>query len=138
MKIVLMILLTAGVWMGTVTWLGDAGPFTRAVSILILLGLFSIGLGPMATESGFWARAHFVNVGTPGCIWYTVGLICLVVATLLVISGRDFEHERHTWNCRHLDNAEMKPVMRSVCAVHRYVCPEICTPLELMGDENEG
>jgi len=42
-----------------------------------------------------------------------------------------------TWNCRHLDNAEMKPVMRSVCAVHGYVCPEICTPLELMGDENE-
>lgn len=42
-----------------------------------------------------------------------------------------------TWNCRHLDNAELKPVMRSVCAVHGYVCPEICTPLELMGDEDE-
>lgn len=42
-----------------------------------------------------------------------------------------------TWNCRHLDNAEMKPVMRSVCAIHGYVCPEICTPLELMGDEHE-
>lgn len=42
-----------------------------------------------------------------------------------------------TWNCRHLDNAEMKPVMRSVCAVHGYLCPEICTPLELMGDEDE-
>ena len=43
-----------------------------------------------------------------------------------------------TWNCRHLDNAEMKPVMRSVCAIHGYACPEICTPLELMGDEHEG
>lgn len=42
-----------------------------------------------------------------------------------------------TWNCRHLDNAEMKPVMRSVCAVHGYACPEICVPLELMGDEYE-
>lgn len=42
-----------------------------------------------------------------------------------------------TWNCRHLDNAEMKPLMRSTCAVHGYVCPEICTPLELMGDEHE-
>jgi hypothetical protein len=39
-----------------------------------------------------------------------------------------------TWNCRHLDNAEMKPIMRSVYAVHGYVSPEICTPLELMGD----
>lgn len=43
-----------------------------------------------------------------------------------------------TWNCRHIANAEMKPLMRSVCAVHGYICPEICTPLELMGEENEG
>jgi predicted nucleic acid-binding protein len=43
-----------------------------------------------------------------------------------------------TWNCRHIDNAEMKPLMRSVCAVHGYTCPEICTPLELMGGEDEG
>jgi predicted nucleic acid-binding protein len=43
-----------------------------------------------------------------------------------------------TWNCRHLDNAEMKPVMRSVCTIRGYACPEICTPLELMGDEHEG
>ena len=42
-----------------------------------------------------------------------------------------------TWNCRHIDNAEMKPLMRSVCAVHGYTCPEICTPLELMGENNE-
>ncbi len=38
-----------------------------------------------------------------------------------------------TWNCRHIDNAEKKPVIRSVCAVEGYPCPEICTPLELMG-----
>ena len=43
-----------------------------------------------------------------------------------------------TWNCRHIDNAEMKPLMRSVCAIHGYTCPEICTPLELMGDDDEG
>jgi predicted nucleic acid-binding protein len=43
-----------------------------------------------------------------------------------------------TWNCRHIDNAEMKPLMRSVCAVHGYACPEICTPLELMGEDDEG
>ena len=38
-----------------------------------------------------------------------------------------------TWNCRHLDNAETKPVIRSVCAIHGYASPEICTPQELMG-----
>lgn len=43
-----------------------------------------------------------------------------------------------TWNCRHIDNAEMKPVIRNVCVVKGYVCPEICTPLELMGDQDEG
>jgi len=39
-----------------------------------------------------------------------------------------------TWNCRHIDNAETKPLIRSVCAIHGYACPEICTPEELMGD----
>ena len=38
-----------------------------------------------------------------------------------------------TWNCRHIDNAETKPLVRSVCAVSGYTCPEICTPEELMG-----
>jgi predicted nucleic acid-binding protein len=42
-----------------------------------------------------------------------------------------------TWNCRHLDNAEMKPLMRSVCAVAGYRCPEICTPQELMGGQDD-
>lgn len=40
-----------------------------------------------------------------------------------------------TWNCRHLDNAERKPLVRSVCAIAGYRCPEICTPQELMGEE---
>ncbi len=40
-----------------------------------------------------------------------------------------------TWNCRHLDNAEKKPLMRKVCAIAGYPCPEICTPQELMGEQ---
>ena len=38
-----------------------------------------------------------------------------------------------TWNFRHLDNAETKPIIRSVCTIHGYTSPEICTPQELMG-----
>jgi predicted nucleic acid-binding protein len=38
-----------------------------------------------------------------------------------------------TWNCRHIDNAETKPIVRSICATRGYTCPEICTPEELMG-----
>lgn len=43
-----------------------------------------------------------------------------------------------TWNCRHIDNAETKPIVRSICATRGYTCPEICTPEELMGEEDEG
>jgi hypothetical protein len=39
-----------------------------------------------------------------------------------------------TWNCRHINNAAMKPVIRSICAVAGYTCPEICTPLELLSE----
>ena len=43
-----------------------------------------------------------------------------------------------TWNYRHLDNAERKPIVRSICAIAGYRCPEICTPQELMGEEENG
>ncbi|CAN2041749.1 Type II toxin-antitoxin system VapC family toxin [Candidatus Magnetomoraceae bacterium gMMP-15] len=39
-----------------------------------------------------------------------------------------------TWNCTHINNAQTKPVIRSICAEEGYGCPEICTPQELMGD----
>jgi hypothetical protein len=43
-----------------------------------------------------------------------------------------------TWNCRHIDNAENKPLVRLICNDEGYICPEICTPEELMeDDENE-
>lgn len=40
-----------------------------------------------------------------------------------------------TWNCRHINNATLKPFVRSVCQNLGYNCPEICTPLELLGEE---
>ena len=42
-----------------------------------------------------------------------------------------------TWNCSHINNAEMKPLIRVVCAKLGYVCPEICTPAELMGGTDD-
>ena len=53
---------------------------------------------------------------------------------LAAVHGMDY---LLTWNCRHIDNAETKPVIRSVCATQGYTCPEICTPEELMGGEDE-
>jgi predicted nucleic acid-binding protein len=37
-----------------------------------------------------------------------------------------------TWNCRHIDNPATKPLVRQVCSSHGYICPEICTPFEIM------
>ncbi|MBI2266059.1 MAG: type II toxin-antitoxin system VapC family toxin [Armatimonadetes bacterium] len=43
-----------------------------------------------------------------------------------------------TWNCRHIDNPAMKPLVRKVCSAKGYSCPEICTPIEIMEvTENE-
>ena len=37
-----------------------------------------------------------------------------------------------TWNCRHLANATMWPVIENVCAVMGVKAPIICTPEELL------
>jgi hypothetical protein len=42
-----------------------------------------------------------------------------------------------TWNCRHINNAVVKPVIRSICVMTGYICPEICTPLELLAEEQD-
>jgi hypothetical protein len=41
-----------------------------------------------------------------------------------------------TWNCRHINNAMKKPVIRKVCSDFGRICPEICTPLELWVEVN--
>jgi len=40
------------------------------------------------------------------------------------------------WNCRHINNADAKPLIRSICALAGHTCPEICTPQELLPDED--
>lgn len=43
-----------------------------------------------------------------------------------------------TWNCCHIDNPAMKPLVRKACNTEGYLCPEICTPIEIMEvGENE-
>jgi predicted nucleic acid-binding protein len=49
---------------------------------------------------------------------------------LAAVHGMDY---LLTWNCRHIDNAEAKPLVRSICVARGHTCPEICTPEELMG-----
>jgi len=42
-----------------------------------------------------------------------------------------------TWNCKHIANAVTLPMVYEVCRSAGYEPPLICTPYELMGDENE-
>ena len=41
-----------------------------------------------------------------------------------------------TWNCRHINNANTKPIIRAICVTAGYFYPEICTPMELLPEEN--
>ena len=38
-----------------------------------------------------------------------------------------------TWNCAHINNAEMVGEVREVCEERGFSCPVICTPEELIG-----
>src|SRR5438132_13970015 len=37
-----------------------------------------------------------------------------------------------TWNCRHLANAGMRPVIERICSAKGFKAPIICTPEELL------
>jgi len=41
-----------------------------------------------------------------------------------------------TWNFRHINNAGKRPIIRSICAANGYPCPEICTPMELLPEDD--
>jgi len=42
-----------------------------------------------------------------------------------------------TWNCRHIDNATKKPIIRSIIIDAGYSYPEICTPMELLPEDDD-
>ena len=43
-----------------------------------------------------------------------------------------------TWNCAHIANAELRPLVERVCRERGYVAPVLCTPDELMGGMDDG
>lgn len=43
-----------------------------------------------------------------------------------------------TWNCRHIANAEIRRASQQVVKRYGYELPVICTPEELMGEEEHG
>jgi hypothetical protein len=43
-----------------------------------------------------------------------------------------------TWNCAHIANAELRPRIEKICREQGYTVPVLCTPDELMGEEDGG
>jgi hypothetical protein len=39
-----------------------------------------------------------------------------------------------TWNCRHLANPHLLAKLRTFMAAHGLVLPEVCTPIEIVGE----
>jgi predicted nucleic acid-binding protein len=52
---------------------------------------------------------------------------------ICVVHGMDY---LLTWNCTHIANATYQPIINVACGVFGYSMPVICTPDQLMGDEN--
>ena len=42
-----------------------------------------------------------------------------------------------TWNCRHIANAEIQKSLRKTAQQEGYELPLLCTPNELMGNEDD-
>jgi hypothetical protein len=51
---------------------------------------------------------------------------------LATVHGMDF---LLTWNCTHIANAEMRVAMEAACQGRGLLLPILCTPEELMGEE---
>jgi hypothetical protein len=52
---------------------------------------------------------------------------------ICVVHGMDY---LLTWNCTHIANATYQPIIDSVCDGFGFAMPVICTPDQLMGDDN--
>ena len=43
-----------------------------------------------------------------------------------------------TWNCRHIDNIDIKDIFVGICLAHNLKCPKICSPEDLLRRSYEG
>jgi predicted nucleic acid-binding protein len=103
---------------------GDADTAERRLSFLAGIPVLRVDEEARALAERFIAD---------GAMPASAGPDALHVA-IAVVHGVDY---LLTWNCRHIDNAALRPLLRSACAAAGYRCPEICTPLELLTEEDD-
>jgi hypothetical protein len=76
------------------------------------------------------ALALALKIVKAGCIPESSGADALHVA-IAAVNGIDF---LLTWNCTHINNAEIAKKIEVTCVDAGYRCPVICTPEQLFGD----
>jgi len=99
---------------------GDFAAASRRLDVLA-----SIPILPLNEAVVVLSKALIQEGGLP-----TKALDDALHIALSAVHGMDY---LLTWNCRHIDNAEKKPMIRRICQNYGFVCPEIATPIELMG-----
>jgi len=52
---------------------------------------------------------------------------------ICIVHGMDY---LLTWNCTHIANATFQPIINDVCNDFGFLTPVICTPDQLMGNDN--
>lgn len=100
----------------------DGDPTAGAERLAILRTIQPVAIGPRAVP----LAAQFL---ADGALPAKARLDALHLATATV-NGLQY---LLTWNCRHLANATMRPMIERTCRSAGFGPPIICTPLELLG-----
>ena len=100
---------------------GNEGAAERRLSYLEHLPVLNV------TDSATALAQRFIDEGTMSEKAFGDALH----VALAVVHSMDY---LLTWNCRHIDNAQTKTLVRRLCIHEGLSFPEICTPQELMGD----
>ena len=99
---------------------GDASAAAERLKVLNTIEMLDI-----TEEAGFLATALIERGSLPTKA--SAGALHIAIAA---VHNVDY---LLTWNCKHIANAEMRPVIESVCRNMGFIPPILCTPEELMG-----
>ena len=103
---------------------GDADAAARRLEVLDAIPV----LNPLP-EADDIARSLVARLALPDRAMADAAHIAICV-----VHGIDF---LLTWNCTHIANATYQPIINEVCDDYGYAMPVICTPDQLMWDNDE-
>ena len=103
---------------------GDGGAARRRLELLDAIPVLTV-LG----EAETLARSFLSEAALP-----SKAAIDAVHVALAAVHGMDF---LVTWNCKHIANAMIRPQLEVLCWRAGYRPPVICTPFELLDEEED-